>query len=349
MDYLEEYLNENLLTKANVLKYIDEYDIYSKYIGSELELYTKYSSPLRTGDDDPSFSIYYSKYNKDTIMFKDQSTGNSGDVFKFMRHLMGEGDSLAHIKTVLLQINSDFNLELGEDTETRGEFIPQLIETRPLRRDPTTIEVTAHSEETEEYLNYWEFLEIPKKVRDKYYCSNVAVIHFINEVHLSVPARSMCVSYEIAGFYKTYQPFEDRKYKFRNNFPPGWVEGALQLSYKSNFCIITKSSKEIMFLYAHFGWEAVAGTSENSMISDYYMRTTLHEKYERVFIWLDNDDAGRVAQQRYLDKYEWLEPIVFGDFLEDSDPTDLFSRMKRQGDKEAALAYLRHLIERKLK
>ena len=104
MDFLEDYLDENHLTKANILKYIDDYDIYSKYINAELELYTKYSSPLRVGDEDPSFSLYYSKYNKEVIMFKDQSTGNFGDAFKFVQYLMGKNGGLEPLKNVLLQI-----------------------------------------------------------------------------------------------------------------------------------------------------------------------------------------------------------------------------------------------------
>lgn len=350
MDFLEDYLDENHLTKANILKYIDDYDIYSKYINAELELYTKYSSPLRVGDEDPSFSLYYSKYNKEVIMFKDQSTGNFGDAFKFVQYLMGKNGGLEPLKNVLLQIDSDFKLELGSHTETRGDFIPQITTSKPLKREPVKLQITGRKKESQKYMDYWDNLEIPLKIRSRFYCTDVEVIHFIkeNEPQISVSVRSMCVSYEIATFYKTYQPFEDRKYKFRNDYPTGWVEGAIQLKYEKNFCIITKSTKEIMFLEAHFGWEAVAGTSENSMISDYYMQTTLKVKYKRVFVWLDNDEAGRKAQQRYLDKYDWIEPIVFGEFLEDSDPTDLFSRMKTQGDKESALAYLKQLITSKL-
>lgn len=348
MDFLEEYLDENLLTKANVLELVDPFSIYSFYIGAELELYTKYSSPLRKGDDDPSFSLYFSRYNSEVLMFKDNATGLNGDIFKFLRYLLGGGEQLVHLKEALLQINSDFKLELGSASQDRGEFIPHLIATTPLKREPVTIEVTGRPEISKEYLNYWEFLEISERTLRRFHCTDVQVIHFITDVHISVAVRSMCVSYEIAGFYKTYQPFEERKYKFRNNYPTGFVEGAIQLKYEKDFCIITKSTKEIMFLEEHFGWESIAGTSENTPISEYFMNDVLRPKYKRVFIWLDNDEAGRVAQQRYLDKYDWLEPIVFGEFLDDTDPTDLFTRMKKQGDKEAALAYIKQLITKKL-
>lgn len=346
MDLLEDYVNKNLLSKANILKYVDDYSIYSKYIGSELELYTKYSSPLRDGDNDPSFSLYYSKYNRDVIMFKDNATGKHGDVFKFLRYLMGGGEELVPLRNTLLQINSDF--QLGLNNENCGEFIPHLVKSKPLAKAPVKIEVTSRLVESKEYLDYWNFLEIPKRTQRKYYCKDVLVVHYITDAHMSINVRSLAISYEIVGHYKVYQPFEERKYKFRNNYPSGFVEGAIQLEFKQDFCVITKSTKEIMFLDAHFGWEAVAGTSENSMINKYFMENTLKLKYKRVFIWLDNDKAGRVAQQRYLEEYPWLEPIEFDEFLEDSDPTDLFGRLKKEGKKQKALDYLRYLIESKL-
>jgi len=346
MDLLDDYIDKNLLTKASVLKYVDDFSIFSKYIGTELELYTKYSSPLREGDQDPSFSLYYSKYNKEVIMFKDNATGKHGDVFKFLRYLMGGGEEMVHLRIVLLQINSDF--QLGLNNEEKGEFIPHLVKSKPLYKAPIKIEVTGRLVESEEYLDYWEFLEIPLRTRRKYYCKDVSVIHYINDVHMSVNVRSLAVSYEIVGHYKIYQPFEDRKYKFRNNYPTGFVEGAIQLQFDKDFCIITKSTKEIMFLDAHFEWESVAGTSENSMVNAYFMENTLKLKYKKVFIWLDNDDAGRVAQARYLEKYPWLIPIEFGEFLKDSDPTDLFGRLKKEGRGQVALDYIKQLITTKL-
>ena len=100
MDALEKYVDENLLCKATVLKYVDDFSLYSFYIGEELELYTKYSSPLRQGDEDPSFSLYYSKYKPDVILFKDSATGKYGNVFTFLEAYLGLTS-----KQVLLQIN----------------------------------------------------------------------------------------------------------------------------------------------------------------------------------------------------------------------------------------------------
>jgi hypothetical protein len=340
MDILAEYVEQNLLSKATLLKFVDDYSIYSHYIGTELELYTKYSSPLRLGDDDPSFSLYYSKYLKDQIWFKDQSTGKYGDVFKFLQELMG-----AELREVLLQINSDFDIGLeGEDVPG---FKARLVKTRPLAKNPVKIEVTGHKKETVRYLNYWGELEIPLDVRDLYYCKDVQAVHYINEVHTTIAVRELTISYEILGTYKVYQPFGDRKYKFRNNYLSGYVEGAMQLKFHKPFAIITKATKECMFFRAHWDWEAVAGTSENCMISPHFMEV-LRANYPQVFIWLDGDGPGIVAQARYMEMYPWLRPVVMDSNIEQKDPTDFYLEEKREGAATLALTYLETLITDKL-
>lgn len=343
MDILTEYVEQNILSKANILKYVDDYSIYSFYIGEELELYTKYSSPLREGDDDPSFSIYYSKYLTDQIWYKDQSSGKFGNVFQFLQEFMEGNPSL---KTVLLQINSDFGLGLADDEV--AEFKPYVVKKPPVKKEPVEIQVTRHKQETQNYLDYWGALEVPKEVRDLYYFSDVSVIHYIGDDHITIVAKTLTISYEILGCYKVYQPFAERKYKFRNNYLDTFIEGAMQLKFHKDFAIISKATKECAFFRAHFDWEVVAGKSENTMITPYFMNEVLKKRYKRVFIWLDGDPAGVVAQQRYLDMYPWLEPIVFDECIQQKDPTDFFLRQKERGLRVEALDYLQKLITNKL-
>jgi len=345
-DLLEDFVAKNSLSKETILKYVDDYSIYCFYIGEELELYTKYSSPLRLGDEDPSFSIYYSKYKKDTIFFKDQSTGKNGDVFKFLRYLFTGGEELGPLKPVLLQINSDFGLGLTD--EDVKEFIPKLLKKPPVRKTSTKIEINEFEKPTQEYLDYWDDLEITKPILNKFYTTNVRVIHYINEDHITIVPTTLTIGYEILGTYKIYCPFGERKYKFRNNYLDIYVEGALQLEFKQDFCVITKATKECMFFLQHFGWECVAGKSENTPINPYFMVEVLHKRYKKVFIWLDGDKAGQEAQARYLEQYPWLIPVYFDDFINQKDPTDLFLASKKVGKKEIALKYLKTQITNKL-
>ena len=339
MDALEKFVEDNLLSKANILKYVDDYSLFSFYIQEELELYTKYSSPLRQGDEDPSFSLYYSKYKPDVIYFKDSATGKFGDVFTFLKEFLGYS-----MKSVLLQINSDF--QLGLDHEDMGNFNPKVLKKRPVRKSPTTIKVTLREKESSAFINYWNNLGISKVVRDMYYARDVEVIHYINgSEHITVPARTLTISYEILGHYKIYQPFAERKYKFRNNYLDVYVEGAMQLKFHMEFCIISKSTKECMFFRSHFDWDTVAGKSENTFITPYFMENTLKKNYKYVFIWLDNDEAGRNAQEKYLRMYPWLIPVVFDPHIQHTDPTDLYWDAD---DKQNVLNYLENLIKTKI-
>jgi hypothetical protein len=338
MDELQQYVNDNLLSRKNILSVIDDYSIYSYYIGEELELRTKYSSPLRHGDSDPSFSLFYSKYFDDVIMYKDSAKNEFGNVFDFVESFLR-----VNTRECLLQINSDFGL--GFDGDDVGNFKPHLVKSKPVKKHPTIITINKHQTPTKEFKEYWKFLEISSITLNKFFARNVRVIHYKNDDGCTtIVPRELTISYEILGTYKIYHPNGDKKFKFRNNFLDNYVEGAMQLSFESDFCIITKSTKECMFLWEHFKWEAVAGKSETTQIPEYFMNEVLKKNYKKVFIWLDNDDAGKEAQAKYLIRYPWLVPIVFDDYIKCSDPTDLFIHAKKLHQKEVALDYLKQLL-----
>lgn len=341
MDILQEFVEENILSKENILKYVDDYSIYSFYIGSELELRTKYSSPLRADDEDPSFSLFYSKYKPDTIWFKDSAKNIHGDVFDFIQVYLQ-----VSLKNALLQINSDFGLGLSD--ENTKEFKPHLLKPAPVKKHAVKIQITAFEEETKEFVNYWTNLGITKKTRDRYYCKNPKVIHYITDIHLTNSSKELTISYEILGHYKIYKPFAERKFKFRNDYLDIYVEGAIQLEFKQDFCVITKSTKEIMFFWEHFKWECVAGKSETTPINPFFMDNVLKIQYKKVFIWLDNDTAGKESQAKYLKEYPWLIPITFDSFVEQSDPTDFYLSYETVEKRKIALQYLQQLITTKL-
>ena len=344
MDTLEKFIDENLLSKENILKYIDDYSLYSYYIGSELELYTKYSSPLRLGDNDPSFTLYYSKYYKSCIFFKDHATAKSGDVFTFLSYFMSKNGVKISIKTVLLQINNDFKLCLNDEEMTT--FVPHLIKSKPLKKSPVKIKITSQPY-TSKFLEYWANLDISISTLEKFYVKDVKILHYINGSYMTFVIKNLTISYEILGYYKIYQPYGNKSDKFRNDYPEQFVEGALQLTYTHSFCIITKSTKECLFFYEHFGWECVAGKSENTPISKYFMNK-LHKKFKTVFIWLDKDEAGIKAQNKYCNTYNWLVPITLDSFIVQKDPTDLYTASKKVGKEKLSLKYLKQLINIKI-
>jgi len=336
-DLLQEYVSSNTLSKEAILNFIDDYSIYSFYIGTELEFRTKYSSPLREGDDNPSFSLFYSDKYPGLIFFKDQATGRSGDVFEFLRQLMGS----VSLKEVLLQINSDFGLNLTH--EDVGEFKPHLIKKTPLKKHKTDIKITYRNIPTNIFIDYWKELDISQETLDKYYVKDVRIIHYFNGVYSPVVPRLLTISYEILGKYKIYQPTAEKEFKFRNNYKEEFIEGALQLDFKAPFVIITKSTKECMFFWEHFKWETIAGKSETTMLHPEFM-AILKQRYANILIWLDSDEAGIQAQKKYTDLYPWLIPIIMHPSIVEKDITDYYTSAKQENKHKEVLKYTKQLI-----
>jgi hypothetical protein len=334
MDILQQYVDENKVSQEKVLEAVDEYSLYSFYIGQELELNTKYSSPLRLKDDDPSFALYYGRHTK-VLLFKDNGTGHSGNIFKFLTMYLG-----LSYKQVVLQINSDF--QLGFKGMEMGDFKPVQRKKIPVIKEPSQIRVTSQPN-TAAFDNYWKTLDITQSTLDIFFAKDTGIVHYITKsYHKTIVPKTLCISYEIWGYYKIYQPLSKR-FKFTNNYPTGFVEGAIQLRWNLPFAIITKASKECMFFREHFDWDAVAGTSENSMINHLFMLKLL-AAYPVVFIWLDNDAPGIRAQAKYLEKYPQLKPIIMNKGLVAKDVTDLYLLYKKQGREQDVLTYSRKLI-----
>ena len=334
MGKFEEILAEVRLDVHNIMKLVDSYSIYSFYLGFEPETRTRYSSPLREGDNNPSFSIYFSKYNEDILMFKDSTTGKFGGVFKFVSLLLG-----LDLRETLLQINSDF--ELGLAGTQRGDFEKKIVKKLKLVKTAVKIGITARSE-SKEFLAYWDVLDITERIRKMYFTREVALIHFENPDFKSViTPKSLCISYEINGFYKTYQPKGDKMYKFRNDYPTNYVEGLQQFKFEKEFAIITKATKDAMFYRQHFDFDACAGTSENTMISPYVMNTHLKPKFKRVYIMLDSDGPGLAAQLKYVNEYPWLIPIILPDFYGKKDLTDVYTAAKKVGKRQKVLDWVK--------
>ena len=335
-DIVQEYLNEHRLTTKKVLESIDDYSIYSHYIGVELEIYTKYSSPLREGDDDPSFVLFMSKYKDDLIMFKDMASGEYGNVFKFLMLLFD-----ASLYDVLSMVNKDFGLGIaGAKPST---VLAKKVFKLKVVKHPTKMWVTTQ-ESSAEFLDFWSKLDIGVPIQKMYRARDTVLIHYDTaDYNAKVVPKSLCISYEINGHYKTYQPLGERRYKFRNDFPNGYVEGALQLKYEKDFAIITKSTKECMWFRQHFDFDGVAGTSETVMISEQFMLVHLKAKYKRVYIMLDNDEAGIKAQKKYTDLYPWLISVVLPKG-NTKDITDRYYEYKVNSRKQEVLDYVTKTI-----
>ena len=326
-NFLENIVEDNELSIRNVRRLIDDYSIYCFYIGQELELHEKYSSPLREGDNDPSFSLFhgYGKADPDKVYFKDHASIGTGDVFRFVSIILsGDYKKPLPLNDTLKQINHDFGLGLGKEVECT--FKPHIFKKVPVIKERKKIKVIAKTKFSAEYIKYWEEkYEIGKPIRDQYNTGEVDYLIYESKdgSYSMFRPKGLCIFYRIGEYYKIYQPF-DKENKFRNDFPSTYAEGFLQIDWSRNdYIIITKAMKECMLFRQHWNIQAVAGKSENTMISPELMEK-LRSHFKHVFIWLDPDGPGKDARDKYLNMYPWLTPLNMPENVEDKDPTDYY-------------------------
>src|ERR1700750_1621850 len=100
----EELYRAIVPTKESVLEAIDEYTLYCFYTGiPDLVLAHEYSAPYRV-DERPSFTVYPNTRGDTEFMWKDQATGESGDIFKLVKKL----NNLKTTSDAIYHIASDF-------------------------------------------------------------------------------------------------------------------------------------------------------------------------------------------------------------------------------------------------
>ena len=327
-------LIEDLLSQESILERVDTYSIYSFYIGKELEVGRAYCSPLRVDDNIPSFALF--EYQS-TLLFKDHGINEAGNVFKFIKLLF----DYKTMEDVYERINMDFDLELvGRNDYVKPVNKAKRINGFKVKPKLEKIEISSKNQNSFEFIEYWKGYDIVKEVRDYYNTTEPVIVYFTYKdgKEIIFYPKSLCIAYRIYDKYKTCMPKEDKRNKWKTNFPEAYVEGYLQLKYEKDFCIITKSMKEAMFFRQHFDWDSVAGKSESTMIKRFIMLKLL-SKFKYIFIWMDNDIAGQRAQRKYMEKYPFLIPVFINH--KRKDPTDMY---KYSSNKKEILNIIYNLI-----
>ena len=295
MNILEEYEASNPLSESVLLEDIDEYEIYKFYLGFYPELRTGYNSPLRKGDESPSFSLFTNLSGPCEYRWKDSGYkgGLHGDIFKLVKIMFNLSSNVQAIKKIRQDINKeDYGI-------TSGKII---LMDRPIDKGQTIITVKS-KEWTEEGLKFWTSYGITKATLDYF---NVTEVKWFQMNATQIFPRELCFAYREMSKYQIYQPYNP-DYKFRNNYDDKIVMGFHQLKYKQDTLIITKSKKDVMALY-EAGFESCAARSENTIIPTPFLNY-FDTKYSRKIVLFDNDMKG--SEDIYWDKKIYI-PISTG-------------------------------------
>ncbi|HKL13707.1 MAG TPA: hypothetical protein VJ907_08885, partial [Halanaerobiales bacterium] len=203
------------ITLDKILKKVDELAIYNYYSDEVLSIGKPIKSPLRR-DNNPSFALYVSKNGK--IMWKDFSTGDSGDVIKFVKWKLH-----TDYKHALKYIWRDLI------AEPIGKF--NIVEyKRPNYVSRTEIGIKRkYFSKTDD--NYWGQYGLDRRILKRY---KVTPIHnfWINEVKqsFSYDEKSPMYAYRIFNKFKIYRPMsKTKKDKWRTNCNSYDIQGYEQL------------------------------------------------------------------------------------------------------------------------
>jgi hypothetical protein len=296
----EKFIQSRLLSPESILEAVDEYLLYCFYLGYEPELRIPYESPIREeGDPDvrASFSLFNNTVGICEYRWKDSGRGITGDIFTLVKLLTGASSLIDTYGIIRRQ------MELGFGEEQQKEGTKLVYPRRPEAKGSCTIKVTSRAF-TQEAIDFWLSFGISLKTLERYNVTQVRCMWFREEQKNAIYPRGLCFAYRIIEKYKIYQPF-DKMFKFCNNYTEEYIEGLLQLPYKSDTLIITKSLKDVMLLH-ELGYEAVSPRSESTLVHKNTL-AYLESKYSKIVILFDNDMRHRGDEYTYPKVYVPLE------------------------------------------
>lgn len=255
-----------VIDKKFILTRLSQEEIFERYLGLKVSFTEKVCSPLR---EDSTPTCTFKRFPSGVIIFKDWAGHFRGDCFEVVKHLYN-----CNFPQACEQIARDFDLA---DNGLPGKNIdkkPKKYEHK--EKETKDIKVKWRSFNDAD-IHYWSSHGISFETLRRY---NVAPFMF------AWVGESMCYSYRPSdpgyayafgeGRFKLYFP-RRKEWRFLGNFKG--LQGYDQLPETGILLVITKSLKDVMFLY-EMGIPAVAPPSESSILSE--------EQYEDLSNRFDN-------------------------------------------------------------
>jgi len=293
-----KYLQEEFFTKEDLLKNNTDYHIFKMYVG-DFTVGETFKSPIRSGDENPSFNIFYSKRNN-CLLFKDFA-GRRGDFVILVQELY----HIPSYNDAIQKIAKDLGLTSSAENSFNRNMLP--VEIKSINKTPYQLSVKIRNWEITD-IAYWKQFDISFTTLKRY---NVVPIEGYFNSSYYVKTSGLAFAYleykDDTLTYKIYRPEEKARKKWRNNNPYGVHQGYRQLPSNGFLLIITKALKEVMSLYEVYHVPAVGLQSETC-----YIKESVVEEYKsrftKVVTLFDNDKQGRDQANTFQKVYD-IDPI----------------------------------------
>ena len=325
---------EPKLSKELILSRFSEEQLMEYYLRIPVKK-GLFRSPLRD-DKNPTCSFF--RNNKGTLLFKDFATGQCLDIFSIVQQMFK-----CNYFEALKIIANDFGIIQNKSIKRNPGKInenPIKIEDKELSKIQVEIQ-----DFTDLELKWWEKYGITKDILQKYQVYSCKYV-FLNG-NLLAKSQQHC---PIFGYYgKKYHGLELWKiyfpkrtnYRFIGNYPSKKLQGYDNLPKSGKICVITKSQKDVMALYA-YGIPACAPNSETIIPSEFIIND-LTSRFEYVFALWDNDRTGVTFLNKIKKKYPQIKCLIIPRNLEAKDFSDLRAKYGYKKTKEFIIQYLQSI------
>ena len=313
--------SSTFLTSDWVLARVSDYEVFSYYMGGDFRIGRAYLSPLRY-EKRPSFCIYTGPQG---LCFKDFGGQTGGNCFRFVMELY----SISFFESIR-RVAEDFKL-IGNSGQKMD--VPERVKVeKVIEKPPSTFKIDYRPFRASD-IQFWRSYGISPKTLAKFdvmACRRVLLIEG-DRIKCSVfeGKGNPTYSFGIGSRHKIYKPF-DTKIKWLSNTNVTDIQGYKQLAEKGKVLIVTKGLKDVMLL-DELGYSAIAPQSETSFIPASLI-DSLKSRFDKIFIWFDNDTVGIEAATKLSHKY-MIKPIFTGT-KEQKDVSDYYKYFGEEKTKE---------------
>lgn len=261
-----------------------------KLAGEDIKIKSLFNPNERT----PSMCIYTNESN--TYKYKDFSTGKGGSAIDLVKDLYEL--SFHKAAQLIIENYNDFVLHNNggyalEDFQKASKY-----------------KVTSHKFRgwTTQDQYFWTQFNIGSKLLDEFHVKPLESYCMTKDDNeLCIKGLYLYGYFKADGsLYKIYQPKTlDKKFIKVADY----IQGMHQCTGEKHL-LITSSLKDVMSIKSlKLALDVIAPDSENTMLKQDVMEE-LENKYNKIVVLFDNDDAGIKAMQTYKEKYPFIETTV---------------------------------------
>jgi len=295
------------MSLRDLLDKVDDYDIYSYYLGP-VKLKKLINSPLRSDDQIPSFALFPSR-DGSGILFKDHGNGESGNALKFLKLYRGiqTRDELEReLLRIVRRMNPNENIRTAKTTKLVSSGVTDI----GIVRQPFT----------EVDKRYWKQFHISIDTLKRFNVFSIKYFLCNRVVRGTYKETNPMYAYKVYDRFKIYRPLASKYTKWRTNLTNRHVQGLAESPQEGgNLLIITKSLKDVMCLY-EMGYNAIAASSETTFIPEDILKS-LRSKWKHIVILYDRDGPGMMNARKYSKQYE-LDAIFVNKKFKSKDISD---------------------------